>query len=270
MPCLYIVRASPAQTFPGLLVTSSTPDLPTFLHLVARTHHASHLARTASANAGTRVEHVHGHEGFDDAAATWDDDPGHEKRQVAVAHAIEEAVELGPEMRAVDIGGGTGRLSILLAELVGSVVVTDPSAGMVRVARERIEAAGLGERLHAVQADLTTDRIEGSYDVVWSSLALHHVQDLDELLRSVAHLLVPGGRLCLADLDQDPDGAFHADKVDFDGHHGFDRQRLAEQVARAGFTDVGFVDATTILKGDREFGVFLCTATKIRQPSGDS
>jgi ubiquinone/menaquinone biosynthesis C-methylase UbiE len=205
---------------------------------------------------------VHEHQRFDDAAATWDDDPDHERRQVAVAQAIKEAVELSPRMRAVDVGGGTGRLSILLAELVGSVVVTDPSAGMVQVARERIEAAGLGDRLRAVQADLTTDRLEGAYDLVWSSMALHHVQDLDALLRSVADLLVDGGRLAVADLEEDPDGAFHADKVDFDGHHGFDRQRLADQLARAGFADVDFVDATTILKGDREFGVFLCTATK--------
>jgi 2-polyprenyl-3-methyl-5-hydroxy-6-metoxy-1,4-benzoquinol methylase len=199
---------------------------------------------------------------FDDEAATWDDDPGHEERQVAVAQAIEGAVNLNPQMSAVDVGGGTGRLSILLADRVGSVVVTDPSAGMVHVARERIEAAGLSDRLRAVRADLTTDRLDGTYDVVWSSMALHHVQDLDGLLRSVAGLLVDGGRLAIADLDEDPDGQFHADKVDFDGHHGFDRERLAEQLARAGFADVNFVDATTILKGDREFGVFLCTATK--------
>jgi SAM-dependent methyltransferase len=172
-------------------------------------------------------------------------------------------------MSAVDVGGGTGRLSILLADLVGSVVVTDPSAGMVQVARERIEAAGLSDRLRAVQADLTVDRLDGAYDVVWSSMALHHVQDLEGLLRSVAGLLVDGGRVCIADLDEDPDGDFHADKVDFDGHHGFDRQRLAEQLARAGFADVSFVDATTILKSDREFGVFLCTATKVREPGED-
>ena len=212
---------------------------------------------------------MHEHRRFDDEAATWDDDPGHEKRQVAVARAIKEAVTLGPGMSAVDIGGGTGRLSILLADRVGSVVVTDPSAGMVQVAQERIEAAGLGDRLRAVKLDLTTDRLDGSYDVVWSSMALHHVQDLDGLLRSVAGLLVNGGRLCIADLDEDPDGAFHADKIDFDGHHGFDRQRLTEQLARAGFADVNFVDATTILKDDREFGVFLCTATKVRESIGD-
>ena len=205
---------------------------------------------------------MHEHQRFDDAAATWDDDPGHEKRQVAVAEAIEKAVDLDQRMSALDVGGGTGRLSILLAELVGSVLVTDPSAGMVRVARERIETAGLGDRVRAVQADLTADHLDGAYDVVWSSMALHHVQDLDALLRSVAGLLVDGGRLCIADLEEDPDGAFHADKVDFAGHHGFDRQRLAEQLTRAGFVDVRFVDATSIVKDERRFGVFLCTATK--------
>ncbi len=205
---------------------------------------------------------MHEHKRFDDEAATWDDDPGHEARQVAVARAIQEAVELSPQTRAVDVGGGTGRLSILLADRVGSVVVTDPSSGMVQVARERIEAAGLSDRVRAVQADLTVDRLEGAYDVVWSSMAFHHVHDLDALLHSLAELLVVGGRLAIADLDEDPDGAFHADKVDFDGHHGFDRKRLGERLGRAGFVDVGFADATTILKGDRGFGVFLCTATK--------
>jgi ubiquinone/menaquinone biosynthesis C-methylase UbiE len=212
---------------------------------------------------------VHERKRFDDEAATWDDSPGHEKRQVAVAQAIKEAVNLGPQMRAVDVGGGTGRLSILLADLVGSVVVTDPSAGMVQVARQRIAEAGLSDRLRAVRADLTTDRLDGTYDVVWSSMALHHVQNLQGLLQSLAGLLVDGGRLAIADLDEDPDGAFHADKPDFDGHHGFDRQRLTEQLARAGFGNVSFVDATTILKDDREFGVFLCIATKVHEPTGE-
>jgi len=50
---------------------------------------------------------VHEHKRFDDEAATWDDDPGHEERQVAVARAIDEALDLTPRMSAVDIGGGT-------------------------------------------------------------------------------------------------------------------------------------------------------------------
>lgn len=185
---------------------------------------------------------------------------------MAVARAIGAALDLHPSMNALDVGGGTGRLSILLADWVGSATVTDSSAGMVQVARQRIEEAGLSDRLRAVRVDLTTARIDGVYDVVWSSMALHHVQHLDVLLRSVAGLLVDGGRLAIADLEEDPDGAFHSDKVDFDGHHGFDRQRLTEQVVHAGFTSVSFVEVTTIPKDGREFGVFLCTATKADVP----
>ena len=210
----------------------------------------------------SKVEHVPEHDRFDDAAATWDDDPGHEERQRAVAHAIIEAVHLDQNTIAVDVGAGTGRLSILLADRVGSVVVTDPSAGMVRTAGERIEAAGLSDRLRAVQVDLSRERLDGVYDVAWSSMALHHVRDLDALLGSVSALLVDGGRLAIADLEQDPDGAFHAEVADFDGHHGFDRNQLTNQLSTAGFDDVAFVEATRILKGEREFSVFLCTATK--------
>lgn len=207
--------------------------------------------------------HSHAPESFDDAAETWDDDPDHEARQQAVARAISGALTLGPETRALDVGAGTGRLSILLADQVGSVTVTDPSAGMVRVARERIAAAGLEDRMTAVRADLTTDRVDGEHDVAWSSLALHHVGDLDAMLTTLRGLLVDGGRLAIADLERDPDGAFHADKVDFAGHHGFDRPELAARLARAGFGEVAFTDATTITKEGREFGVFLCTATRL-------
>lgn len=204
---------------------------------------------------------MHEHSRFDDEADTWDDDPGHESRQVAVARAIEGAIELHTGMNALDIGAGTGRLSILLASRVGSVLLTDPSAGMVRVARERIQSAGLSSRMRAVQVDVTTAELDGAFDLAWSSMAMHHVRDLDAMLRTVAGLLVEGGKLAIADLERDPDGAFHADKVDFDGHHGFDRAELADQLATAGFVDVHFIEATTIEKDDREFGVFLCTAT---------
>ncbi|MEI2711874.1 MAG: class I SAM-dependent methyltransferase [Nocardioides sp.] len=209
-------------------------------------------------------KHDHGqrHERFDDAAQTWDDDPSHEARQQVVAELIAHTVDLTPETKALDIGGGTGRLSILLADQVGSVLITDPSAGMVAVAVQRIAESGVADRLHARQADLTHDQLDETFDVAWSSLAFHHVLDLDALLANVAGSLVSGGRLAIADLERDPDGAFHADKVDFDGHHGFDRAALAEQLQSAGFEDVRFADATSIEKQGRDFGVFLCTAVK--------
>ena len=91
--------------------------------------------------------------------------------------------------------------------------MTDPSAGMVRLARERIQAAGLSDRLRAVQADLTMDRLEGAYDVVWSSMALHHVQHPERLLRSMAVCWSMVDGCASRTLTRIPDGAFHADKV---------------------------------------------------------
>ncbi|WP_268806996.1 hypothetical protein [Nostocoides japonicum] len=38
-------------------------------------------------------------------------------------------------------------------------------------------------------------------------------------------------------------------------------------MTRAGFADSHFVDATTIRKGDCDFGLFLCTDTKRNEPS---
>ncbi len=145
---------------------------------------------------------------------------------------------------------------------MGSCQPVQSDAKRIGIDRAKARFEPFVGRARVGRKSAARDRIEGTYDVAWSSMALHHVPDLDGLLRALAGLLADGGRLAIADLDRDPDGAFHADKVDFDGHHGFDRQHLAAQLERAGFSDIGFADATTILKNDREFGVFLCTATK--------
>lgn len=49
---------------------------------------------------------MHERQRFDDEAATWDEAPGHEERQVAVAAAIERAISLTSAMRALEVGGG--------------------------------------------------------------------------------------------------------------------------------------------------------------------
>jgi hypothetical protein len=49
---------------------------------------------------------VHERRRFDAEAATWDDDPGHEERQVAVARVIGEVLDLNPRMSALASGVG--------------------------------------------------------------------------------------------------------------------------------------------------------------------
>lgn len=217
-------------------------------------------------------QHEHGNR-FDDDAATWDDE--HKlQRTRRVAALLRERLPLAATHRVLDVGAGTGQLSLHLADAVGGVVISDASAGMVEQARRNIAAAGLDDRFEAVQLDLTTDAAlpPESFDGVWSMLALHHVPALESLLTRVRDVLRPGGWLAVVDLDRDETGEFHAHVGDdFEGHHGFDRNHLRRLLTAVGFVDVETVDAGSVdreLEGDgagdrtRAFPMFLATATR--------
>ncbi|WP_353952822.1 class I SAM-dependent methyltransferase [Knoellia sp. S7-12] len=189
----------------------------------------------------------HGH--FDDAASTWDADPAKIERARATADLLKGALALTGTERVLEIGGGTGQLSLSLADHVAAVLVTDASPGMVDVARANIEQAGSADRLTAQRLDLVTDPLpDGRFDGVWAQLALHHVREIDLLLERVKAILVPGGWVAIVELDDDRAGAFHAHHEDFTGHHGFDRDAFAERLRATGFHDVTVSDAGSIEK----------------------
>lgn len=204
---------------------------------------------------GTRSAHQHDHGGhgrFDDAAATWDEDPARVERARQVAALLRDKLPLTGADHVLDVGAGTGQLSLHLADAVGSVTVSDASAGMVEVARSNIERAGLSDRFGAVRLDLTQEEAPAApYDGAWSMLALHHVHDLPQLLRRLHAALRPGGWVAVVDLDADEHGAFHRHIPDFDGHHGFDRARFASLLEEAGFFAVEQHDAGHV---DKEIG----------------
>ncbi len=71
----------------------------------------------------------------------------------------------------------------------------DISEGAVNVAREQAAAQGMtGIEYH--QADLNTiSSLPNTYQVVFASMSLHHIENLEALMRAVHEALVPGGRL---------------------------------------------------------------------------
>lgn len=73
-------------------------------------------------------------------------------------------------------------------------------------------------------------------------------------------MLVEGGHLCIADLERE-DGSFHG--ADFDGHHGFDRVSLSDELAGAGFHDVRFEACTDLRKDGHDYPVFLAVASRL-------
>ena len=200
---------------------------------------------------------------FDSKARQWDENPVFRERAEKIAAGIRAAVPLSRSMTALDYGSGSGLLSFPLKDELGFITLKDTSAGMLAVAQEKIIAQGVGH-MAVRQTDLTAEPLpDERYDLIYSSMTLHHIPDTDAILKTFHALLNPGGWLAIADLDRE-DGSFHG--VEVDVHHGFDRAALAARVTAAGFAAPRFDTVFEIVKdppgGRRAYPVFLMVAQR--------
>ncbi len=102
--------------------------------------------------------------------------------------------------RALSIGCGTGALErdIVRRNLAESVDAFDGSTNSLRLAKEQAAGEGVSQRIHYFAADFNRPVLTRSkYDAVFIHQALHHVEKLEKLLRSVHHILKPDGVLYL-------------------------------------------------------------------------
>jgi len=200
---------------------------------------------------------------FDESAKTWDDDPVKVARALAVADGIRRNVPLSQRMRALEYGCGTGLLSFALQPQIGHITLADSSAGMLVVLDEKL-ASSKTEHMRSIRLDLVTDPLPGErYDLIYTLMTFHHIEDTDRMLRDMHALLDASGYLCVADLDAE-DGSFHG--ADFTGHKGFERAELAHKATNAGFRNVDFTTVFHMTKssstGQTEFRLFLMVAEK--------
>jgi len=203
---------------------------------------------------------------FDERAKDWDSDPMKVHRAKTVAEAIRGAIPLNQNMSALEYGCGTGLLSFALQSDLGQITLADTSLGMLDVLSEKITAAGVTNML-PTRLDLSIDPLPAEqFDITYSLMTLHHIEDAKGILKKFHALLEPSGILCIADLDKE-DGSFHTDGTT-DVHLGFERGELQTWVVSAGFVDVKFSTAFEIKKKidgiDKTFPVFLLTARKAK------
>lgn len=200
---------------------------------------------------------------FDAGAASWDANAVRRAVSNAVARAHGAVIaSLGKKPDLFDYGCGTGQSILPVAAKCRSVTGCDFSLPMLEKFRENAAAAGL-TNVQAIRCDLRTDPLpQGRYDIITSSLTLHHVEDVPALLQRLAELLRPGGLVSLADLETE-DGSFHEDKTGV-AHFGFSREEMTAALADAGFAGMNFRTVHKVMKprGARlaEYPVFLVTA----------
>jgi SAM-dependent methyltransferase len=130
-------------------------------------------------------------------------DAEHERliRQAALIAPITERLfrEAGIESghRVLDLGSGLGDVSMLAARLVGSsgeVVGIERDAISIERAQARVAAAGF-HNVSFLNTDLNKIVIDQRFDAVVGRFILMFLPDPRSVLRSVSHLVRPGGVL---------------------------------------------------------------------------
>ena len=128
-----------------------------------------------------------------------------EDHQGNIPHAIDEIINVS-ELDVLDLGAGTGRLTLLLAPRVKSIRAFDVSAAMLRVCRERLVASGLSNWQVDVadhrqlpvpdhSADLVVSGWSVSYLAVWNQK--NGSAELDKWLVEMKRVLRQNGMIIL-------------------------------------------------------------------------
>ena len=136
---------------------------------------------------------------FNEVASQWDNIRKGYFTEAVRESAIAKAY-LRPEMVTADVGAGTGFIAAGLAPLVQKVFVLDGSASMLDVAKNNLSA--FGDKIEYRVADGQSLPLpDGSLDVVFANMYLHHCPDPLSAIREMVRILKPGGRLVITDMD---------------------------------------------------------------------
>jgi ubiquinone/menaquinone biosynthesis C-methylase UbiE len=140
-------------------------------------------------------------EGYDRWAPHYDD---YDNAVIALEQPITTAL-LGQVsgLRVVDVGCGTGRHALRMAAQAAHVTGVDFSTGMLGRLRAKLEQSdsAAASRLELIEHDIATGLplADQSFDLALVCLVLEHLPNLDEMLAELARVVVPGGRVVIAD-----------------------------------------------------------------------
>jgi len=200
---------------------------------------------------------------FDAKARDWDKNQRYIIRSEAVAEALLHMIPVHDGMKAMEYGSGTALLSFVLKDKFAEITLMDNSREMTQVTVEKIAENHI-VNMTPLFFDLENQDFDGRFDIIYSQMVMHHVNDIDAMLVKFHSLLNPGGYLAIADLYTE-DGSFHGEG--FGGHLGFDADELVNKIKVIGFENVKLQQCYLIEKTEndgtgKEYPVFMLTGLK--------
>ncbi|MDX1520928.1 MAG: class I SAM-dependent methyltransferase, partial [Anaerolineae bacterium] len=130
---------------------------------------------------------------------------GHLEDDLSMWLALTEAVN-GP---ILEMGCGTGRVLLPLAQAGHTITGLDLSADALETARAKVEAAGIKEQVRLVQADmrycgLQSNYFEFAFIPLNTLMHCHTIEEQTGTLAAIHSSLQPGGRLVIDLFHPDP------------------------------------------------------------------
>jgi len=139
---------------------------------------------------------------FDEIAESYDADISFSLGYRQMIPYIIKSAKIKPTDIVVDIGCGTGKLSLILASVAKKIIATDISSKMLKKARKEAEKNDI-HNIEFKKANCINLPIKkSSIDVIVSNLVLHHLTDEEKLnaLKEFYRVLKPKGKIIIGDL----------------------------------------------------------------------
>lgn len=173
---------------------------------------------------------------FNTEAINWDNEKRVRRAEI-IANEILKELQIKEDNTALEFGCGTGLVSFNLYDKFKHITLIDTSKGMIDTLKSKIQNSEI-KNMTALQILQSIElTVEEKYDIIYTSMALHHINDVRATLNSLYKLLKNDGYICIIDLIED-DGSFHKLEKDFDGHNGFNQNELKNLLTEVGFRDV--------------------------------
>ena len=200
---------------------------------------------------------------FDNIAKKWDN-PRRIERAKIIAKEISRSLDNVEIKSAMEFGCGTGLIAFNLVDKIKNLTLIDNSEEMIQVVNKKISDFNF-KNVKSICDNITDMKINDTYDVIYSSMSLHHIVNVKKIIRKLYYLLNVNGVLCIVDLDEE-DGRFHKNEEGFNGHNGFNQQWLKEVVEEVGFKNITsrtFYNGIKNIDGeDVQYSLFILSALK--------
>jgi len=197
---------------------------------------------------------------FTRLAYDWDKPPRVETAK-KIADFIVKNVPLSGDWCVLDVGCGTGLLTLFLQPYVGCIDAVDPSEGMIEVLNEKLKALNI-DNVHPVRASI--EEFETSperYDLIVSSMTFHHIEDIPSVLKKLDKFLKRGGYIAIGDLYKE-DGTFHPTNEGV-YHFGFTEEDFRNYFSSVGWKLLKFEEVHRRVKNGREYPIVVAIGRKI-------